>query len=321
MSVADSLLAPPAASRRYRWSTVVLICAVAGVTTALPEAVALRRVAPLFIGMLEWAVWGALIVPVVDRLASTPFRAFLLAAPVVLAYHFAVADDLFQAVVLYTLSAGDRLLIENAERKLAAEEERQEIAERFAVARVNALLGQLQPHFIFNSLNTVSALAARDPERAAQIAEELRDLFRRSTEVGREVTLADEIEFVSKYVDVQKARFEERLRISYEIGDATETAIVPALILQPLVENAVQHSMTTRDGVSILIRAYVTDDSLHLTVINDGCGTGDGPIVDGVGLSNTRERLQVMYGSRASLLTIRSGKSEFTAAITLPFRS
>lgn len=248
-------------------------------------------------GALRWIVWGVLFALLVR------------------------SGDLFQPIVLFTLTAGYRLLIENSRRKSAAEEEQREIEDRFSAARLDALLGQLQPHFIFNSLNTVSSLAGRDPAKAARIAEELRDLFRRSTEVGPEVTLADEIEFISKYCDVQKARFEERLRVAFEIDPAVRSAMIPALVLQPLVENAIRHGLKTREGVTIDVHAERAGESLRLRVVNDGCVPASDAIVEGIGLSNTRARLRAMHGEDASLVAGRSGGRGFLAEIRLPLRT
>lgn len=190
-------------------------------------------------------------------------------------------------------------------------------------ARMHAMRMQLHPHFLFNTLNTVSSLTQRDPAAARRVIARLSELLRRALESTREkeVTLAEELRFAQGYLEIVRERFADRLRVELAIDPATEHALVPNLVLQPLLENAVEH------GVARSLReAWIRVDArraggvLHLLVSDSGPGTGGGDVTAGVGLSNTRARLRQLYGHEASL-TLRDGDDAGTVVtVVLPFR-
>jgi len=179
---------------------------------------------------------------------------------------------------------------------------------RLMESQLQALQQQLHPHFLFNTLHAISTLVYRDPEKADLMVERLSDLLRVSLrKVGvQEVELAEELEYLRAYLDIEQIHFGNRLRIEYRVDAAAMDALVPTLILQPLVENAIRHGLEpmTRAG-TLTIEAQADGDTLWLRVRDDGAGL---PKTwkrrEGVGLTNTRSRIDRLYGEEAAL-TIR----------------
>jgi signal transduction histidine kinase len=179
---------------------------------------------------------------------------------------------------------------------------------RLMESQLQALQQQLQPHFLFNTLHAISTLVHRDPDKADLMVERLSDLLRVTLrKVGvQEVELAEELEYLRAYLDIEQIHFGDRLRVEYRIDAAAMDALVPTLILQPLVENAIRHGLEpmTKRG-TLTIDAQADGDTLWLRVRDDGAGL---PKTwrrrEGVGLSNTRSRLDRLYGEEAAI-TVR----------------
>ncbi|MGE0440552.1 MAG: sensor histidine kinase, partial [Gemmatimonadales bacterium] len=193
-----------------------------------------------------------------------------------------------------------------------------------AEARLGALRMQLQPHFLFNCLNALSVVYRdQDTETAGRMVEQLGHLLRRVTRPhgGEEVPLAEELEFARQYLALEEIRFSDRLVPGFVTGPGVDRALVPEFILQPLVENAVRHGLARRsDATRIEIRARRDGETLFLTVTDDGPGPSAVSGGSGIGLANTRARLETLYGGEASLdLTPRSGGGA-VATIRMPFR-
>lgn len=194
--------------------------------------------------------------------------------------------------------------------------------ELLAQAQLAALRLQLEPHFIFNALNAVTGLIRekKDNEAIATVAA-LGDLLRRVTDHSERqlVALEDEVGFLCKYLEIQQVRFAERLQCQLDFPPGLARAQVPDLILQPLVENAIKHGIARRAKGGLLRVAAARDgDVLTLSVFNEG-PTLDAGGQDGVGLSNTRLRLQALYGERQSL-ALRDTVQGVLATLTLPYR-
>jgi two-component system, LytTR family, sensor kinase len=174
---------------------------------------------------------------------------------------------------------------------------------RLVEAQLQSLQRQLQPHFLFNTLNTISALMHRDVEAADAMIARLSDLLRISLQmVGvQEVTLKEELDFLSKYLEIEQTRFRDRLTVVFEVAPDTLDALVPNLILQPLVENAIKHGIGPRPAPgTVMIRARRVGTTLELAVQDNGVGLSAARLSDfnrGIGLSNTRSRLDHLYGS------------------------
>jgi signal transduction histidine kinase len=175
---------------------------------------------------------------------------------------------------------------------------------RLVEAQLLALQRQLHPHFLFNTLHAISALVHGAPDRADAMIERLSDLLRVTLDqVGvQEVTVAEELEYLRAYLDIQQVHFGERLEVVYRIDAHALAARVPNLILQPIVENAVRHGLEPRSARARLeIEALVDSETLRLRVADNGRGLPAGPIAGGVGLANTRARLAHLYGAAAAL--------------------
>lgn len=195
---------------------------------------------------------------------------------------------------------------------------------RLIEAQLKTLQQQLHPHFLFNTLHAVSALMHRDVEGANRVLVRLSDLLRMSLDSGsqKEWRLSRELEFIDKYLEIEKARFGDRLTMDFDVDADTFDAFVPALILQPLVENAIKHGVAPHTAHGhIDIRAKNVDGVLQLSVSDNGPGpvTADKVRVGGIGLTNIRSRLNHHFGELGRLYLDRKADG-FSAQVTLPFR-
>ncbi|MEO5953518.1 MAG: histidine kinase [Chloroflexia bacterium] len=191
-------------------------------------------------------------------------------------------------------------------------------------ARLGALKMQLQPHFLFNTLNAVIVLTRqRRNQQAEETLLKLSDLLRRvlSDSSAKEVSLRNELEFLEMYLSIEQVRFQDRLTVSVDSDAEVLDALVPHLGLQPIVENAVRHGLGGSLGaVRIEIKAYRLGDQLQVTVCDDGPGfPSPNGAATGIGLANTRARLEQLYGDKGSLSTENGAVSGATVTMTLPF--
>lgn len=202
-----------------------------------------------------------------------------------------------------------------------------ELESRLVQARLQALRMQINPHFLFNTLNSVASLVQQDPNAAEDMIGALSDLLRHTLNASdrQEVTLREELHFLERYLQIEQIRFGDRLRIEKEIDPAALDVVVPILILQPLVENAVKHGIEAQIAPGVIrVTAERMAEDLYLVVTDNGKGPSlslSGKLREGVGLSNTRARLQELYGERA-VLELQPGKaSGFTAEIRIPWQT
>ena len=173
---------------------------------------------------------------------------------------------------------------------------------QLAHAQLDALKMQLNPHFLFNTLNSVSSLMYVDVDAADAMLARLSDFLRLTLDrpIAPRIPLHQELDFVQRYLEIERIRFEERLRVTIDVERSAEDVLVPALLLQPLVENAIHHGIAKRaGGGAIAIRARREEKWLHLTVRDDGEGAG--AVRERVGLGNTRARLQALYADQHRL--------------------
>lgn len=178
-------------------------------------------------------------------------------------------------------------------------------------ARLDALRSQLNPHFLFNTLNAISALVERDPRGVRRMIARLSDLLRYTLEESsaQEVPLSRELDMLAEYVDLMQIRFQGKLKVVLRVDDAARRALVPSLILQPIVENAIKHGVgQLTEAGEIAIEAVREDDQLRLRVRDDGPGPSAVSSSNGagVGLANTTARLRQMYGAGYAV-TLRAG--------------
>ena len=196
-----------------------------------------------------------------------------------------------------------------------AERDRLQLRAALAEARMATLESQLNPHFLFNALNTVRALITEDPAGARRAVTLLSALLRQTLATARAAThaLADELAVVETYLELEALRFGDRLAVCVEADAAARQSVVPALLVQTLVENAVKHGVARcRDGGEVSVIARAADQHLTLTVTNPvpatpASGPADGT---GTGLANARERLALLFGDRARLsLDVSDGQA------------
>ncbi|HEY6209603.1 MAG TPA: histidine kinase [Gemmatimonadales bacterium] len=200
--------------------------------------------------------------------------------------------------------------------------ERQLEATRLALENLRA---QLQPHFLFNTLQSISTLIYRDPRAADRMLTDLSELLRLSlrTTGAQEVPLAEELGFLGRYLEIMRVRFGDRLVIAVDTSPDLTDALVPSLILQPIVENAIEHGMADRPDIGhVTVRATHDGTALHLEVSDDGPGLPPMPSNEGrgIGLANTRERLARLYGATGRIDTSSPNGGGVTVRLTIPLR-
>jgi len=211
------------------------------------------------------------------------------------------------------------------ERTKARERREAELEARLAKARLQALRMQLNPHFLFNTLNSIASLVHEQPQ-AEEMIEALSDLLRLTLNASdrQEVTLREELHFLERYLLIEQIRFGARLRVEKQIDVSALDALVPILVLQPLVENAVRHGIEAQIAPGVIrVTAEHIGKTLHLQVKDNGRGlavSSKGLLKEGVGLSNTRSRLTELYGGRASLALTPGKAGGFAAEVQLPWR-
>jgi LytS/YehU family sensor histidine kinase len=194
-----------------------------------------------------------------------------------------------------------------------------------ALAKVQMLRAQMQPHFLFNALNAVSGLVrSGEPSRAVTMIAGLSELLRSALDAGdaQVVTLDREIAFVRRYLEIEEVRFSDRLRVTIDVPPGLASTKVPSFLLQPLVENAILHGIARRPSSGrIAIAAAADGRTLRLSVSDDGAGLDAGWSMErdaGIGLRNTAERLRHLYGKSAGLVLAASPGGGATAEVTIP---
>jgi two-component system, LytTR family, sensor kinase len=216
---------------------------------------------------------------------------------------------------------------ERQTRAAQLELEASQMETELARAQLSALKAQLHPHFLFNTLNSISVLMHENVTAAEQTLIRLSDLLRLTlaTADTNEVPVAQEMEFLRRYVEIEQTRFQDRLQVHTQVAPEALEAQVPSLILQPLVENAIHHGISTQaEGGRIDVRVMRRDDLVELLISDDGPGIGeDAPKTSngGVGLANTRARLQKLYGGRHTFTLSQAPQGGLQVTITIPFHT
>jgi len=222
-------------------------------------------------------------------------------------------------VLLYLLSLAISYLLAAFERSREAERRGLEAQVHAREAELRSLRAQIDPHFLFNSLHSISALTTADPPAARRMCVLLGDFFRDSLALGSEdrITLARELQLAERFLEIEQVRFGDRLRVSVEVP-VDGTVLIPPLLLQPLVENAVTHGVAQMlDGGLIAIRTSVTDTRLRIVVENPCDRDRPRRTGTGVGLSNVRSRLIAVYGDDA-LVSSTEADGIWRVELTLP---
>lgn len=237
-----------------------------------------------------------------------------------------LAANAFTELMIFWAAAAAIHGIEFYRRLRARERHAMVLEQRLTCARLDALTAQLRPHFLFNTLNSIATLLHRDPDGAERMVMQLADLLSASLRRAdqQEISLQDEMILINRYLSIMQVRFGSRLSVERNVSSSLTGAMVPAFILQPLVENALEHGIARRPGPGrISIAAARSNGSLELIVGDDGPGLNDAanPRMAGIGLANTRQRLAELY-SASACLTIDSAAGKGTMVrITIPFRA
>jgi hypothetical protein len=302
------------------WDVWVFVAlAVAGLTRRFPVVppssrnLLLHVLCGVVVGVLHSAWWAAmelLIVPY-DVMNPTVFsRPFMRTA-----FYQLPLELLLYALVVMTVYAGDSYA-----RQRGREVRTAQLEKSLAEARLHALELQIQPHFLFNTLNAVSALVRTGAhEQALSMITGLSDLLRYALDRagGQNVAVADEVEMVQRYLEIQRIRFADRLSFAIDVASDVEKGAVPVLLLQPLAENAVHHGLGASPGSGrVEVRVTREDDTLRIRIWNSGrLGAGRDA---GIGLANVAARLRQLHGDRQAL-ELREEGAGVLAQVTLPW--
>lgn len=261
------------------------------------------------------AVWtgvGALYAVLLTRFSRVPVDRDMILSDVAMLFALGMPIYLLSAMTHYLVLAGEQF---HASQKRVLEAD---VAAREAELR--ALRAQLNPHFLFNSLNSINSLVGSDPEGARRMCEGLGDFLRRTLALGArdEVTVSEELEMVEHYLSIEQVRFGARLQVERAVTAAALQCRVPPLLLQPLVENAIKHGVSNRiEGGCVRLSAVREGDTLRLGVENPIDDDAPSRAGEGVGLENVRRRLAVFGAREAKLEAVRE-PGRFRVSLTLP---
>ena len=236
-------------------------------------------------------------------------------------------NGLLASTILYATVLIVTHLLDSRERLAEQRAETARLNEQLSKAQLEALRRQIEPHFLFNALNAIAGLVREQRNEAAVgmiagLSDFLRRVLKESSR--QQVPLGEEVEFLQRYLEIEKVRFGERLQLSVDVPGEFLAAEVPSLILQPMVENAVKHGISKRaQGGAIRIRAFRSDGMLTLSVYNDGPGLDSNGYADasGIGLANMRTRLESLYGSRFELQMKNQEPGGVEALVSVPWQT
>jgi two-component system LytT family sensor kinase len=234
-------------------------------------------------------------------------------------------DEILLYISLYAALLAISYILESRERLIRQQIETARLNEQFSKAQLDALRRQIEPHFLFNALNAIAGLVREKRNDAAVtmivgLSEFLRKVV--DTSDRHQVPLGEEIQFLQKYLDIQKVRFAERLQLSVDVPEELFKAQVPSLILQPVVENSIKHGIAKEArGGWIRVSAFQTDGRLTLRVYNDGPGLAADweSSQSGIGIANLKSRLRAMFGD-AFEVSLRNQAAGVEVLISVPFR-
>ena len=343
------------------WTTIGMLFVGPGMAQALADEVPIPWLECLS-GLLDWYLWGALF-PLIwwlSRRFPLTRRKLFLRLPITLAGGLVITllylvlrsikhqvlpvpgstpmgaapsgfpGDIFSGIEYFLLIYFAQVAFIHALTSYKQLRDREVEASRLeaqlALAHLEVLKTQLHPHFLFNTLNAISALMHRDVDAADRMISMLSDLLRLSLDNDQrhQVSLREELEFLDRYLAIEKIRFRDRLDVEIEVEDSCWDAMLPRLILQPLVENSIRHGIAMRSAAGkVAIRARREDDGMRIVVWDDGPGIPRGPenVRFGVGLSNTQARLQQTYGD-AQVFELRNAVGGgFEVALWIPFET
>ncbi len=264
-----------------------------------------------------WNAWLEVMLNPWAKAAPDSFR---------LLWFYKFYNGLLSSVFLYSVIIAVSYVLDSRERLARQETETARLNEQLSKAQLDALRRQIEPHFLFNTLNAIAGLVReKRNDDAVNMIAGLSEFLRRAIEDSgkQQLRLGDEMEFLQRYLDIQKVRFADRLQLQVEVPQDLFTAQVPSLILQPMVENAIQHGIAKRaNGGLIRIAAVRSHGMLTLSVYNDGpkLPADWDEKRSGIGLSNARTRLQSLYGEACDLNLRNQDPGGVEVTVSVPFR-
>ncbi|MFN8579513.1 MAG: histidine kinase [Gemmatimonadaceae bacterium] len=279
-----------------------------------PQRQGRLRVAALAIGTLAALVLVTALAQYVALYGDAPLRP---------SFADFLPTGIRQGLLPFLALSGLIAAVEGRRRSQGSALERERLRAKVAEQRLVALTGQLEPHFLFNTLQNISTLIHKNPEAAdemlAKLSDLLRDLLRHRDHVL--VPLSDELRYARTYLEIAQVRFADRLEVEIDVAPMPSDPSVPLFILQPLIENALAHGIGVRArGGRISLKTWRLDERLFLEVADDGVGLTNGGAVDGIGLSNTRERLAASFGADQHFALEQGVHGGVVARIDIPYR-
>ncbi|MEM8484752.1 MAG: histidine kinase [Bacteroidota bacterium] len=237
------------------------------------------------------------------------------------AYSFVFGSNLTAYMVAFALYHALRIL----QRLRLKEKQAAELQALAKESELAALKAQINPHFLFNTLNSMNAMVMRDPEETRNMIIQLGDLLRYALDSSRKdlVMLEEELAFSKAYLDLESHRFADRLAVAFEVAPGLERVLIPPMVLQPLVENAIKHNIARREeGGEITIRVTATAEEVQIVVEDEGRGEMLHQVgsKSGIGLSNTTSRLEKRLGPAAALQTEHLGPMGFRVSFSVPLQ-
>ena len=282
-----------------------------------PRLVAFHLLATTFFSLAQIALYGFVYWSLLTLTAPNPLSLGEV--------YRAVIPRILLGVVVYLIIVTTNYALDYYEKYRGEKDRAASLEASLAQAQLHALKMQLQPHFLFNTLNSITSLVLEDQRAAVQMISRLGDFLRLTIENNgaQEVSLERELEFLKGYLEIQQARFRDRLLVSLEIEPETLRAQVPNLILQPLVENALKHGIAPRlEAGRIEIAARRHNGSLQIQISNDGPrvhNQNSTALKEGVGIANTRSRLRQLYHDRFRLDLILAAEGGATCTVEIPW--
>ena len=285
----------------------------------IPIAVALGVVVAIIVDLLDHIFWNTLVKEANQRSLSVWF--------ILDKFHFLNEFFIYCAVLIAGFARVYFLRVrEHRKEAMQLRMDAARLQANLAEARLRSLRMQINPHFLFNTLHIISDHFEEDPRVARRMIARLSDILRYSLEdtEKREAPLKRELEFLDGYLDIQRYRFEDRLQVRFDIEPEVMDALVPMLLLQPLVENAIKHGINQMEDQGIIsIKARLEDAQLHLEVKDNGPGirpsNGKKQPSNGIGLRNTLERLETLYGANQRFSVESPLTGGFIVSIVLPY--
>ena len=303
------------------WSTRRLMPDRMGWIRTVSITVGLGVVIAVFADFVDHIIWNTLVVGASPRPLSIWY--------ILDNFHF--LNEFFVCVAILFAGFARAYFLRFQEHQQETVQLRMDAAKlqaNLAEARLSALRMQINPHFLFNTLHVISDHFEENPRAARTMIARLSEILRYTLDgtETRKVPLSREIQFLDSYLDIQRFRFEDRLEVNIDIEPDAQHALVPTLILQPLVENAIKHGISQIEGQGIIeIRCWRENEELHIRIQDNGPGlmntNGNHREGNGIGLRNTKERLEMLYGDNQKCMIESPRNGGFVAYITIPFHT